>query len=163
METNKKPSPTKKQTGVMARLLAEGNKNAQMITGAKDLNTVITKDETKIDVILPPEEIITTQENEMLPEKIETDLVAQKNEIVEEIKQPLPLKSSIHGIEVFTKDRKVEKEVVTAVISRSQRDELKIVSTALGIALQDLIANIFDNFFEENQVEIKKAKKKLLG
>jgi hypothetical protein len=47
--------------------------------------------------------------------------------------------------------------------SRYQRDQLKITATALGINMQDLIANIFDNFFEANQSEIRKARKSLLG
>lgn len=164
MQTTDKPTTKKKPTtSVMARLLAEGNKNAQMITGAKDLSTVSSKDETKTDVIPSPEKIITNQENDKLSEKIETVSVEQTSEIVEEIKQPLLQKNTMHGIEVFTKARKNDDKLVTALIPNTQRNELKLVGTALGISMQDLIANIFDNFFEENQVEIKKAKKKLLG
>ena len=47
--------------------------------------------------------------------------------------------------------------------SRYQRDQLKITATALGINMQDLIANIFDYFFEANQIEIREARKSLLG
>jgi hypothetical protein len=64
---------------------------------------------------------------------------------------------------VFSKERKKGKELVLVAASRYQRDQLKITATALGINMQDLIANIFDHFFEANQKEIRDARKSLLG
>jgi hypothetical protein len=52
------------------------------------------------------------------------------------------------------KDEK-KKKIVMVAASRYQRDQLKITATALGINMQDLIANIFEHFFEANQKEIK--------
>ena len=64
---------------------------------------------------------------------------------------------------VFSKERKKGKELVLVAASRYQRDQLKITATALGINMQDLIANIFEHFFEANQNEIRDARKSLLG
>ena len=75
----------------------------------------------------------------------------------------MPHKNSEQGFSIFSKERKEEKEVVMVPASRYQRDQLKITATALGINMQDLIANIFDYFFEANQIEIREARKSLLG
>lgn len=154
-QENKGNPKVKKTNNLLSRLREEGDKNAQMITGTR-VNTANNSDVSKIEETLPTEKSNTPQENENLVEKIEN--VIPKVEVVENLKQ-----STQRGIDAFTKERKKEKEVVMAAVSRSQRDELKLVAVAFGIGLQDLIANIFENFLEENQVEIKKAKKKLLG
>ena len=97
------------------------------------------------------------------PEKEEA--FVQASDFIPPTREVTPVKNqnSEQGFSIFTKERRKEKEVVMVAASRYQRDQLKITATALGINMQDLIANIFDDFFETNQIEIRKAKKSLLG
>ena len=71
--------------------------------------------------------------------------------------------SKVSKYNISNSQQRKEKEVVMVAASRYQRDQLKITATALGINMQDLIANIIDNFFEANQTEIREARKSLLG
>lgn len=147
-------SPNKKNSG-LASLIAKSRTGEEKIIGAHDLANVktIESESESISLVIP--EILEKQAEGSSEEK------ENKAEIIP-VSIPTSIPTPAQGIGAFIKERKTATEVVMAVVSRSQRDELKIVATALGLNLQDLIANIFDNFLDVNQVEIRKAKKKMI-
>jgi len=152
INTSPKEAKPRKMNSFISNLVNDGEKIEKQVVGSQKLSDV-----TQAQPLVTNAPEVPINPIEELSEKKENIVVAAP------ISKPTPVQSQAQGWDAFLKDRKKETEVVMAVVSRSQRDELKIVATAVGQNLQDLIANIFDNFLEINQVEIKKAKKKLLG
>jgi predicted DNA binding CopG/RHH family protein len=130
-----------KKNNVLQSLLSEGKRMEEKIIASRNLNSFYMEE--------PENEEAFVQASDFTPPTRDVTQVKNQN--------------SEQGFSIFTKERRKEKEVVMVAASRYQRDQLKITATALGINMQDLIANIFDNFFETNQTEIREARKSLLG
>jgi len=144
-------TPSKKTNG-LAGLIAKSKIAEQRITSASNLTDIET---TPKELPIIPEPTSSIETTEELPEKKDVELVSQpkihgKSQSIETL------------FSVFSKRREKEASVERVVVPKTQRDELKIIATALGLNLQDLVANILDNFLETNQVEIKKAKRKMI-
>ena len=130
-----------KKNNLLQSLLYEGKRIEEKIIASRNLNSFYLEE----------------------PKNEEAFVQAPDSKPPTRIATPVKNQNSEQGFSIFSKERKKEKEVVMVAASRYQRDQLKITATALGINMQDLIANIFDDFFEANQKEIRDARKSLLG
>ena len=150
----------KQQNALLTQLTAVGNKIEKSVVSSQSLSN-IKEDTSTPEVIVTP--VVIAQPLEEVQKPLDEAPVISEPIQTETKSVSVQNKIVAQEFECFGKKREKEESPEKVVISRRHRDEIKLISTALGVPIQSLIANILDNFLETHHVEIKKAKKRLLG
>lgn len=150
----------KQQNALLTQLTAVGNKIEKSVVSSQSLSNIKEDTSTSEEIVSP---VVKAQQLEEVQKPLDEVAVISESTQTETKSVSVQNKIVSQDFECFGKKREKEESPEKVVISRRHRDEIKLISTALGVPIQSLIANILDDFLETHHVEIRKAKKRLLG
>lgn len=135
----------KKSSSSIAKLIEAGKEEAQNV---QEIKSVAASEQTEV-----PETGVIKE----VPVQI-----IEEPEIVEQEDSKTPKAQERRGLSMLLVKREV-KDSEAVKIPRELHRELKMLASMSGVNMMQMLGNLIENFFEENQKEIMTYKKRYLN